>query len=67
MGGGNIITEFAKNILIDEYRLFIHPIFLGAGIPIMQQSININHLKFTKTKSYKSGLIELHLEQETKQ
>jgi dihydrofolate reductase len=67
VGGGNIITEFAKIKLIDEYRLFIHPIFLGAGIPIMQQTININHLKFTKTKSYKSGLIELHLEQETKQ
>jgi dihydrofolate reductase len=65
VGGGNLITEFAKQQLIDEYILFIIPVLLGAGISILQESIEMNKFKFTKTKSYKSGIIELHLKQET--
>jgi dihydrofolate reductase len=64
MGGGNLITDFAKLQLIDEYQIFIMPIFLGAGIPILQEPVELKPLKFTKSKSYKSGVVELHLKRE---
>jgi dihydrofolate reductase len=66
VGGGNLITEFVKQKLIDEFQIFIMPLFLGAGIPILQESVKMNSLKYSKSKSYKSGVIELHLKQENK-
>jgi len=61
VGGGNLITEFVKLQLINEYQIFMMPLFLGTGIPILQESVDLNLLKFTKSKTYKSGVIELHL------
>ena len=66
VGGGNLITEFVKQQLIDEYQIFIMPLFLGNGIPILQETVKLDPLKFTKSKSYESGVIELHLKQENK-
>lgn len=66
VGGGNLTTEFFKHHLIDEFQLFIMPQFLGAGIPILQESVKMNSLKFTKSKSYKNGVIELHLKEKDK-
>jgi len=61
VGGGNLITDFVKHQLIYEYQIFMMPLFLGTGIPILQESVDLNLLKFTKSKTYKSGVIELHL------
>lgn len=66
VGGGNLITEFVKLQLIDKYQIFIMPLFLGAGIPILQKSVEMNPLKFTKSKSYKSGVVELQFNRKTK-
>ena len=61
VGGGQLITEFVKLNLINEYQIFIMPLFLGKGIPILHESINTDALKFIKSKSYESGVVELHL------
>jgi len=66
VGGGNLITEFVKLQLINEYQIFLMPLFLGSGIPILHESINMNSLKLIKSKSYKNGVIELHLNQNEK-
>ena len=61
VGGGQLITEFVKLNLIDEYQIFIMPLLLGSGIPILHEAINMKSLKLIKSKSYKSGVIELQL------
>lgn len=66
VGGENIITQYANNNLIDEFILFLHPIYLGSGIPLLKKSVEMNPIKFTKTKSYKSGIVEIHLQKEKK-
>jgi dihydrofolate reductase len=59
-GGGGLITTFVNLSLIDEYRIGVHPVVLGAGIPLfkhIQQRVN---LKLIRTKQFKSGLAGLY-------
>lgn len=62
VGGSQIIKEFLNHNLIDEYRIFVHPILLGNGIPLFQGDFHEIKLKFMGAKSYSSGLIELKYE-----
>lgn len=59
VGGGQLVNEFLKYNLIDDFRIFVHPILLGNGIPLSQGSFTEIKLKFVGTKSYSSGLVEL--------
>jgi dihydrofolate reductase len=33
-GGGEVVSEFARRDLIDEYQVFVHPVLLGGGTPL---------------------------------
>lgn len=59
-GGGGLITTFVNLNLIDEYRIGVHPVVLGAGIPLfknIQQRVN---LQLIRTKHFRSGLAGLY-------
>ncbi|WP_071458560.1 dihydrofolate reductase family protein [Bacillus massilinigeriensis] len=63
-GGASLITAFVNLGLVDEFRLSVHPIVLGAGKPLfidMKQRVN---LKLVENKSFSSGVVQLcyHLE-----
>lgn len=34
IGGANLAATFARHGLLDEYRIYVHPIVLGAGRPL---------------------------------
>ncbi len=59
VGGAGANTFFLEHGLIDEMRIFIMPVVLGAGIPLFAQpcpTINLNHIS---TKTWSSGVVEL--------
>ena len=58
-GGSQIISVLLNSGLCDEIILSIHPIILGSGIPLFDVQKEIN-LKFVKSKSFPSGLVQLH-------
>lgn len=59
LGSGTIISQFAQEGLIDEYKIMVDPVALSEGTPIFR-GINRNlHLKLTETKVFKSGVILL--------
>ena len=45
--------------LIDEFRLFVHPIILGEGIPLFLHPSERTNLTFEGSQSFSSGLVEL--------
>jgi dihydrofolate reductase len=59
VGGGDLIQQFIANNLIEEFRLFVHPIILGQGIPLFTQQSQRTDLSFLSSQSYPSGLVEL--------
>jgi len=59
-GGGNLITSFANLNLIDEFRIAVMPIILGAGKPLFAEIQNRIKLQLLKAESSESGIIELN-------
>jgi dihydrofolate reductase len=59
-GGAEVINELMKDNLIDEYIISIIPILLGSGIRLFQDGIQEAKLKLISSKSFESGLVQLH-------
>ena len=59
VGGSDVIRQFIADQLIDEFRLFVHPIILGNGIPLFLQHSERTNLTFEGSLPSSSGLIEL--------
>lgn len=59
MGGGNLISSFINRGLVNEYIITLIPTILGSGISLYQ-SVTELKLDLVDTKSYPSGIVELH-------
>ncbi len=59
-GSADLSSTFIKNNLIDEYRLIVNPIVLGAGNPLFKNSGEMLKLKLLNTKSFRNGNILLY-------
>lgn len=62
MGGANIINQFLKEHLIDEFIIFVMPTILGSGTRLFEDDNYEKSLVFTSSKSYDSGVVELRYE-----
>lgn len=58
-GSGQIVQEFAKLGLVDEYRLMFNPVVLGQGKPLFNGRIKF---KLLKSKEFKNGNVLLFYE-----
>jgi dihydrofolate reductase len=45
---GSLIGQCVSHRLIDEFRLFVHPITLGPGIPLLKRHSERTYLTFVK-------------------
>lgn len=59
-GGAEIVNALMKENLIDEFIISTIPIFLGNGIKLFQDNRPEINLQLVKTKSFDSGLVQLH-------
>jgi dihydrofolate reductase len=66
VGGGDLIQQFIASNLIDEFRLFVHPIILGEGVPLFPRQSERTNLIFVSSQSFPSGLVELRYQFERK-
>ncbi len=58
-GGATVAQTFAKLGLIDEYQIVVHPVILGKGKLLLQDSGMRQKLKLISTKTFNSGAVEL--------
>jgi dihydrofolate reductase len=63
-GSADLASTFTKNRLIDEYRLIVNPIALGAGNPLFKQNGEMLKLKLLNTKSFRNGNVLLYYQPE---
>lgn len=59
-GGAEVINELLNNDLIDELIISIVPILVGDGIKLFKDGRPEQHLKLLHTKTFDTGLIQLH-------
>lgn len=58
-GGASLITTFVNLGLVDEYRLSVHPVVLGAGKPMFVDINNRVGLKLVDVRKFASGVVQL--------
>ena len=62
-GSSDLAVSFIPHGLIDEYRIMINPVFLGAGKPLLKGIKTRFDLELIKTKSFKSGNVLIYYKQ----
>lgn len=58
-GGARLITTFINLDLVDEYRLSVHPVILGAGKPLFSDIVGRVQLELVSSKTFPSGVVQL--------
>ena len=56
IGSASLIQSFAKAGLMDEYVLYVHPVFVGSGVPLFKEQVT---LKLVETKTFRNGVVRL--------
>ena len=56
VGAANLAGQFVRRGLVDEYRLVVHPVVLGAGTPFWPELDAPLPLRATDTHTFSSGV-----------
>jgi dihydrofolate reductase len=59
IGGATLAGEFIRRGLVDEYRLLVHPVMLGAGTPFFPPLERPIRLRPSDTHRFASGVVYL--------
>jgi dihydrofolate reductase len=59
VGGATLAASFIRRGLVDEYRLLVHPVVLGAGTPFLPELESPIPLRLTETRRFSAGVVYL--------
>ncbi|MGC8506493.1 MAG: dihydrofolate reductase family protein [Thermoplasmata archaeon] len=62
VGSGTLVSALVRNELIDEYRIRVRPIILGAGKPLFTDDQNRHKLRLISARAFSNGVVALHYE-----
>jgi dihydrofolate reductase len=58
-GSASIVQALGRADLIDEYRLFVHPVMLGAGTPLFAGGAGRQDFELAHLKRYANGVVAM--------
>jgi dihydrofolate reductase len=59
VGGADLGATFMRLALVDEYRLYVHPVVIGRGKPLFPASDTEISLQLAETRTFGSGVVLL--------
>jgi dihydrofolate reductase len=59
LGGADLAATFRRLDLIDEYRLYVHPVVLGRGRPLFGPADAPIDLRLVETRAFGNGVVLL--------
>ncbi|MGW7487470.1 dihydrofolate reductase family protein [Streptomyces sp. NPDC054786] len=60
LGGADLAAAFMAHDLIDEYRLYVHPVLIGRGKPLFRAADAKTGLRLAGTRTFGNGVVLLH-------
>ena len=63
LGGSDLPAAFMRLGLVDEYRIYVHPVLIGAGKPLFQTSDSTLNLELLETRRFGNGVVLLRYRQ----
>ena len=67
LGGAHLAATFMRLDLIDEYRLYVHPVVIGRGKPFFPASDKGIRLQLAETRTFGSGVVLLRYQRADEQ
>lgn len=58
-GSASIVQALARADLIDEYRLYVHPVLLGDGKPLFASGVDRQDFELAHIKPYANGVVAM--------
>jgi dihydrofolate reductase len=59
LGGADLAATFRAHDLIDEYRIYVHPVLIGRGRPLFPPSDVTTSLRLVETRAFGNGVVLL--------
>jgi dihydrofolate reductase len=59
LGGADLAAVFMEHDLIDEYRVYVHPVLIGKGKPLFPRPGTRVPLHLTETRTFGNGVVLL--------
>jgi dihydrofolate reductase len=57
LGGADLAAAFRRHGLIDEWRIYVHPVVIGRGKPLIQPSDARLDLRLIETRAFGNGVV----------
>jgi len=64
IGGANLAATFMRHDLIDEYRIYVHPVVIGQGRTLFAPSSTRINLRLAETRTFGNGVVLLRYSEE---
>ena len=62
LSGADLAADFLRHDLIDEFRIYVHPVLIGRGKPLFSPSEQKVSLRLVETRRFGNGVVLLHYE-----
>lgn len=62
LGGADLAATFMRLDLVDEYRVYVHPVLIGRGKPLFPDSAVRTGLRLAETREFGNGVVLLRYE-----
>ncbi|WP_328319699.1 dihydrofolate reductase family protein [Streptomyces sp. NBC_00388] len=60
LGGAGLAASFLAHGLIDEFRIYVHPVLIGGGTPLFPAAGTTVGLDLVETRTFGNGVVVLH-------
>ncbi|MFC8361042.1 dihydrofolate reductase family protein [Streptomyces griseorubiginosus] len=62
VGGAVLATEFLRHGLVDELRIYVHPVLVGRGRRLFASADTLTSLDLVETHTFRNGVVLLRYE-----
>lgn len=64
LSGANLAATFREHDLIDAYQIYVHPVLIGRGTPLLAPMDSFTSLRLVDTGAFPNGVVMLRYEKE---
>ncbi|MFF6908859.1 dihydrofolate reductase family protein [Streptomyces sp. NPDC012389] len=62
VGGADLVETFRRLDLVDEYRIYVHPVLIGRGRPFFGDAEDRQGLRLLESRTFGNGVVLLRYE-----
>jgi len=59
LSGADLAAAFMRQDLVDGYHIYVHPVLIGRGKPLFQESDAKTNLRLAETRTFGNGVVLL--------